>query len=275
MVTTAPALAAVLGYPAGHSRSPRLHGHWLRRHGINGHYIPLTVAPADLADTLRLLPRLGFRGANVTIPHKEQVLELATDISETARRIGAANTLTFTPDGIHADNTDAIGFARNILDTVPDWSPRCVAVLGAGGASRAVICALLDRGASEIRLTNRSADRAQLLARAFGPRVHVHDWDQRGAMLADCDTLVNTTSLGMQGQPPLTLALDRLSPGAIVSDLVYAPLETPLLAQARAQGHVAVDGLGMLLHQAAPGFERWFHVKPQVDDDLRAAVLAP
>lgn len=268
-----PPLAAVLGYPAGHSKSPRLHGQWLTRYGLNGHYIPLTVHPDDLETTLRLLPRLGFRGVNVTIPHKEPVLALAASATETARRIGAANTLTFVDGGYSADNTDAYGFVQNILDVVPDWSPRCVAVLGAGGASRAVIWALIDRGAQEIRVTNRSADRADALARAFGPLVRPVPWQARADMLADCDTLVNTTSLGMTGQPPLDLSLDRLRAGSVVSDLVYVPLRTPLLAAAADHGHIAVDGLGMLLHQGVPGFERWFHVKPDVDPALRAAVL--
>lgn len=265
-------LAGVIGWPAAHSRSPRLHGHWLHRHGIAGHYVPLQVAPPDLAAALENLPKLGFVGANVTIPHKEAALALATRATPLARRIGAANTLVFTPTGIEADNTDAHGFARNILDTKPDWSPRCVALLGAGGASRAVIVALLDHGAQEIRLTNRNPDRAKALAHEFSA-IRPVPWQDRAAMLADCDTLVNATSLGMSGEPPLDLDLSSLPLTTLVNDLVYVPLETPLLAAARARGNPVVDGLGMLLHQAAPGFERWFGVMPRVDDALRKAVL--
>jgi shikimate dehydrogenase len=264
-------LAAVLGDPIGHSRSPRLHGHWLERHGIAGAYVPLRVAAVDLALTLDLLPRLGFVGCNVTIPHKEAVLALAATVTPTARRIGAANTLTFGPGGFEADNTDAIGFTSNILDALPDWKPRRVAVLGAGGASRAVIVALQDRGASEIRITNRSPDRARALASEFG--LLALDWADRGAMLDGCDTLINTTSLGMTGQPPLDLSLAALPTAALVTDLIYTPLETPLLAAARARGNSVVDGLGMLLHQAVPGFERWFGHRPRVDAALRQAVL--
>ena len=268
-------LAAVIGCPVAHSRSPRLHGHWLARYGIVGHYVPLQIAPGDLEPALRLLPRIGFRGANVTIPHKEAVLALATDVTPGARRIGAANTLLFTEAGIMADNTDAYGFASNILDHRRDWQPRTTAVIGAGGAARAVLAALLDRGATEIRLTNRTPDRAHRLAEVFGPAVQSVRWEARAEMLDGCDTLVNATALGMTGKPPLDLALGALPRDAIVNDLVYAPLETPLLAAARARGNPAIDGLGMLLHQAVPGFERWFGLRPQVDRALRDAVLAP
>lgn len=264
-------LAGVIGDPVAHSRSPRLHGHWLARHGIAGYYVPLHIRPDDFAEALRLLPRMGFVGVNVTIPHKESALALADHVTPLADRIGAANTITFTPDGIEADNTDAHGFAQNIVEACPHWTPRTVALIGAGGASRAVIAALQDRGATDIRLTNRSAPRALDLAAEFG--ITAHPWEDRAALLDGCDTLVNATALGMQGNPPLDLDLSALPGGAIVNDLVYAPLETPLLAAARARGNPCVDGLGMLLHQAAPGFQRWFGVAPQVDADLRAAVL--
>jgi shikimate dehydrogenase len=264
-------LVAVLGDPVAHSRSPRLHGHWLARYGIAGHYVPLHVRPADLAATLNLLPRLGFVGGNVTLPHKQAVLELAQAATPLAQRIGSANTLTFGPEGILADNTDAYGFTWNILDSYPDWSPRTVALIGAGGASRAVVVALQDRGAQDIRITNRSPERAEQLAADFG--LTAVRWDQRADMLGGCDTLVNATSQGMSGQEPLDLALDPLPKTALVTDLIYTPLETPLLAEARARGNPVVDGLGMLLHQAAPGFARWFGVTPKVDDELRRAVL--
>ena len=271
-MTTAIPLAGVIGWPAAHSRSPRLHGHWLRRLGIQGHYVPLQIAPQDLVQSLAALPKLGFVGANVTIPHKETVLGLATQVSPLARRIGAANTLVFTETGIEADNTDAHGFARNILEANPAWTPRCVALIGAGGASRAVIVALQDLGVQEIRLANRGAERASGLSREF-PLVRAVAWEYRAEMLRDCDTLINATSLGMVGNPPLDLDLTLLPEGALVNDLVYTPLETPLLSAARRRGNPAVDGLGMLLHQAAPGFERWFGVAPVVDADLRKAVL--
>jgi len=270
---TALRLAGVIGDPVAHSRSPRLHGHWLARYGIEGHYVPLHVRPEDLRDTLRLLPKLGFVGLNVTIPHKHDALALADRVTPLADRIGAANTLLFTENGIEADNTDAYGFTQNILDAQPGWAPRTVALIGAGGASRAVIVALLDQGATEIRLTNRTQARAEELTGDFGAAVKVVPWDQRAAMLDGCDTLINGTAMGMTGNPPLDLPLDALPQAAIVTDLVYAPLETPLLAAARARGNPCVDGLGMLLHQAAPGFERWFGVRPEVDAALRRAVL--
>jgi shikimate dehydrogenase len=201
-------------------------------------------------------------------------LRLSDSVTRLAKRIGAANTLTFGPEGIAADNTDAHGFAQNILAAVPNWTPRKVALIGAGGASRAVIAALQDLGCHDIRLTNRTADRAHELAHEFGPSVSAVSWSERSQMLAGCDTLINATSLGMIGQEPLDLSLNDLPQSAIVNDLVYAPLETPLLRDAKSRGNAVVDGLGMLLHQAAPGFERWFHVKPEVDAALRQAVLS-
>ncbi|KPQ07000.1 MAG: shikimate dehydrogenase AroE [Rhodobacteraceae bacterium HLUCCA12] len=264
-------LAGVIGFPIAHSRSPRLHAHWLRRYGIDGHYVPLQVGAADLEACLRLLPRMGFAGANITIPHKERALDLADRATPLARRIGAANTLTFTAHGIEADNTDAHGFTWNILDHAPDWMPRCAAILGAGGASRAVIAALQARGAGEIRVTNRNPDRSAALAAEFG--VIAAPWAERSELLEGCDTLVNATSLGMRGQPVLDIALDALPGDAIVNDLVYTPLMTPLLQTAAQRGNRVIDGLGMLLHQAAPGFERWFGLKPAVDDSLRQEVL--
>jgi shikimate dehydrogenase len=267
-------LAAVVGYPVTHSLSPRLHGHWLARHGIAGHYVPLQIAPEDLEEALSLLPRMGFRGANVTLPHKEAALGLATEVTSAARRIGAANTLVFSEGGMVADNTDAYGFITNIVAHRPHWEPRKVAVIGAGGAARAVLAALIDLGAEDIRLTNRTVERATRLADEFGAAVHPIPWEQRADMLPDCDALINASALGMAGQPPLEIRLDALPRNAVVNDLVYSPLETPLLAAARARGNAAIDGLGMLLHQAVPGFEHWFGIRPRVDAALRAAVLA-
>jgi shikimate dehydrogenase len=278
MTAGAPPLAGVIGWPIGHSRSPRLHGHWLQRHHIAGHYVPIALPPERLADGLAALALLGFRGVNVTIPHKEAVLALASARSARAERIGAANTLTFTADGgFEADNTDGYGFLANLRQAAPDWKPEAgpALVLGAGGAARAIIVALLDAGAPELRLANRSRDRAEALAAAFGPRIVVQDWDHVERALAGVRTIVNTTALGMAGQPPLTLSLAAAPDDALVTDIVYQPLETPFLAAAKARGLVTVDGLGMLLHQAVPGFERWFGLRPEVDANLRAAVLAP
>lgn len=269
-------LAGVIGWPVAHSRSPALHGHWLQRHGLRGHYVPLAVAPEHLAQVLQALPRMGFVGANVTIPHKEAVLALADVITDRAALIGAANTLVFRPDGrIHADNTDGYGFLANLTQQAPGWQPASgpAAIIGAGGAARAVVAALLERGVPELRIANRTRARAERIREDFGARVVVHDWARLGEMLQDAMTVVNTTSMGMKGQPPLQLPLDALSPRMLVTDLVYTPLETDLLRAARERGCTTVDGLGMLLHQAAPGFERWFGVKPSVDDALRAAVL--
>ena len=270
-------LAGVIGWPVAHSRSPALHGHWLRRHGIAGHYVPLAVAPEHLAQVLHALPRMGFVGANITIPHKEAVLALADVVTDRAALIGAANTLIFRPDGrIHADNTDGQGFMANLMQQAPGWDPASgpAAVIGAGGAARAVVAALLDHGVPELRIANRSRDRADRIKADFGARITVHDWARLGPMLDGAATVVNTTSLGMKGQPSLRVPLDALSPQALVTDLVYAPLDTDFLRGARARGCTTVDGLVQQHPQAAPGFERWFGVRPQVDDALRAAVLA-
>lgn len=270
-------LAGVIGWPIAHSLSPVLHGHWLRRYGVRGHYVPLGVRPEDFEAAFFMLPRLGFRGVNVTLPFKEVVLGLATSVTDRAALIGAANTLTFRADGvIMADNTDGLGFLENLRQSAPGWSAGQgpALVIGAGGGARAVIWALLADGAPEIRLVNRTRPRASMLAEHFGQRVKIHDWNAKSDAVAGAATIVNTTSMGMTGQPDLPLALDRADPRALVADLVYRPLETPLLREARARGLVTVDGLGMLLHQAAPGFRSWFGTDPHVDDDLRAAVLA-
>ena len=270
-------LAGVLGHPIAHSRSPALHGYWLNRYGLKGHYIPIDVAPLDLAEMVRLLPRLGFVGVNVTIPHKEAILQVADIVTDRAALIGAANTLIFRKDGkIHADNTDGSGFMANLRQNAPDWDPKAApaAVFGAGGAARAVIAALIEVGVPEIRLTNRTRPRAEALRADFGTRITVHDWVQAGNMIEDCATVVNTTSLGMTGKPEFRVPLDALHPRALVTDLVYNPLKTPFLLTAEAMGCRTVDGLGMLLHQAAPGFERWFGRRPEVDEATRQAVLS-
>ncbi len=270
-------LAGVIGHPVAHSRSPKLHGHWLRSYGLSGFYIPMDVVPADLEQVVRTLPKAGFVGANVTVPHKEAALRLADKASDRASVIGAANTLVFRPDGsIHADNTDGYGFLENLKSGAPDWNPKDgpAVVFGAGGAARAVISALADSGVPEILLCNRTRTRADHLREEFGQRITVVDWVQAGNVIEEAELIVNTTSLGMTGQSELRVPLDGLQPGSVVTDLVYAPLKTRLLAEAEDAGCTTVDGLGMLLHQAVPGFERWFGVKPEVDDAARAAALA-
>lgn len=270
-------LAGVIGSPVAHSLSPKVHGYWLAEHNLPGHYIPMDVASDDLQTVFRTLPRLGFKGVNVTIPHKERALSLADRVSDRAAVIGAANTITFQADGsIHADNTDGVGFIENLRAGAPDWTAETgpAVVLGAGGAARAVLAALLDAGVPEIRLANRTRVRGDALRSEFGPKVTVTDWHRVGEALSGAALVVNTTSLGMDGSAPLSLSLDPLPKTAVVTDIVYTPLETQLLADARARGNVAVDGLGMLLHQAVPGFTRWFGGRPKVSPDLRAAVLA-
>lgn len=269
-------LAGVIGYPIAHSRSPLLHGHWLRTYGIRGHYVPMLVAQADLREVLAALPKAGFVGVNVTVPHKEAVLQIADVVTDRAALIGAANTLIFRKDGrIHADNTDGHGFLASIEQQAPGWHPPAgpAAVFGAGGAARAVIVALMEVGVPEIRIANRTRARAEALRSEFGSRLVVHDWVQAGAMLEGAATVVNATSLGMVGKPEFKVPLDALSPRALVCDIVYNPLRTGLLEAAAAAGCTLVDGLGMLLHQGAPGFERWFGVRPAVDEATRAAVL--
>lgn len=272
-----PKIAAVMGWPIGHSLSPRLHGFWLRQYGIEGAYVPLAVRPADFEHAFRALPSLGFIGTNVTIPHKEAALACVDEADETAKRIGAANTITVRPDGsLYGQNSDAFGFLENLRKGFPEWrAPEGpVVVFGAGGSSRAVCVALIDAGVPEIRLVNRTVARAETLADDLGGPMTLVPWDDRAAALVEAALLVNTTALGMTGHAPLDLDLSHLPPRAMVTDIVYTPLETPLLAAARARGNPTVDGLGMLLHQGRPGFANWFGVEPEVTPELRAFVLA-
>ena len=269
-------LAGVIGSPVAHSKSPRLHNHWLRTYGLPGHYIPMDVHHDDLKQTLELLPKLGFVGLNVTIPHKETILGLVDLVTDRAALIGAANTLIFRKDGkIHADNTDGFGFIANLKQGAPEWQADAgpAAVIGAGGAARAIIASLIEVGVPEIRLSNRTRNRADALRTEFGSRLTVYDWNQAGNMIDGASLVVNTSSLGMAGGPEFRVPLDGLSPDATVTDIVYTPLRTPLLQQAEARGCVTVDGLGMLLHQAVPGFERWFGTRPEVTEDTRSVVL--
>jgi shikimate dehydrogenase len=277
-------LAGVMGWPIGHSRSPRLHGYWLERYGVDGAYVPLAVAPERAEQAIRALPALGFRGCNVTVPLKEIAFRTVDRLDPVARRMGAVNTIVVDGDGaLVGGNTDGFGFLENLKAGCPEWSAESgpAVVVGAGGAARAVVVALLDAGAPEVRLINRTAARAEELAadlgKDLGPdlagTISVVDWVSRETALDGAALLVNTTTQGMAGQPALDLRLDALPPSALVNDIVYVPLETPLLAAARARGNRVVDGIGMLLHQARPGFAAWFGVEPEVTPELTRFVL--
>ncbi|GJD75644.1 shikimate dehydrogenase [Methylobacterium goesingense] len=271
--------AFVVGHPIGHSRSPLIHGHWLHEHGIAGSYERIDVTPEAFPGFLASLRENGFAGGNVTIPHKEAAFRLVESLTPRAAKIGAVNTLFFDgSERLCGDNTDAPGFIAHLDQTLgSNWTERgagTALVLGAGGAARAIVVGLLERGLSRIRVANRTLDRAEALAALDPARVEAVAWRDLPTALAHTGLLVNTTSLGMVGHPPLTLDLIDLPEDAAVADIVYAPLETPLLAAARARGLSAVDGLGMLLHQAVPGFARWFRVTPSVTPELRARIVA-
>ncbi len=274
--------AGVMGWPVAHSLSPVLHGHWLARYGVDGSYEAMPVEPGDLPAALGGLAENGFRGVNLTVPHKEAALALVDNVDESAQRIGAVNTIAVGDDGaLTGSNTDAYGLIENIRAGAPaaleaQFGDRAAVILGAGGAARAAMVGLADAGVAEIRIVNRTVARAEALAALAsiaGLRVTAHGWDGAPGTLAGAGVLINTSTLGMTGQPPLELDLANLPDDAVVNDIVYAPLETGLLAAARARGNPVVDGLGMLLHQARAGFHAWFGVDPVVDDELRAAVL--
>jgi shikimate dehydrogenase len=268
-------LAGVMGWPVTQSRSPRLHNYWFAHYGLAGTYVPLAIEPEGLAAALRALAPLGFSGCNLTIPHKETALAMVDAIDPVAQRIGAISCVTVQPDGALAgSNNDGYGFVHNILQQRPAWRADAgpVAVIGAGGGARAAVYSLADRGAREIRLVNRTFERAQALERDFGAPVTAIAWGDRDAALNGAAMLVNTTSQGMIGQPPLDLALDRLPANALVCDIVYVPLETPLLMAARRRGNPTVDGLGMLLHQARPAWRAWFGIEPEVTPELRTLI---
>ncbi len=270
-------LAGVMGWPVDHSLSPRLHGYWLEANGIDGAYLPLAVAPEHFARALEVLALLGFRGVNITVPHKVAALSAVDAADPLARRIGAVNTITVRDDGsLEGTNTDAFGFIEHLKATAPDWQAKNgpAVIIGAGGAARAICVGLLDAGVAEITIVNRTLARAEALATAVGGPVRVVPWAGRANAVGDVALVVNATTLGMTGQPALDLDAAAIDGDAVVCDIVYAPLRTPLLRAAAGRGLRTVDGLGMLIHQARPGFEAWFGVAPEITDDLRA-FLAP
>jgi shikimate dehydrogenase len=270
-------LAGVMGWPVMHSRSPMLHNYWFQHYGLAGSYVPLAIRPEGLHEALRALAPLGFSGCNLTIPHKQQAIAVMAEIDPVAKAIGAISCVVVRPDGsLAGSNNDCFGFIENLLEAEPGWRADAgpAVVVGAGGGARAVVYGLAERGAREIRLANRTRARAETIAAELGGPIQVVDWDDRHAALDGAATLVNTTSLGMVGQPPLDLALDKLPAAALVSDIIYTPLETPLLAEARRRGNKTVNGLGMLLHQARPAWRDWFGIEPEVTPELRRMIEA-
>jgi shikimate dehydrogenase len=270
-------MAGVMGWPVAHSRSPIIHNHWIRTHGLQGAYGLFAVQPEKLEDAIRGLPALGLAGCNVTIPHKVNAMRLMDVVDPLARRMGAINTIVVTPEGaLHGFNNDGYGYIQSLRDAKPDWQANAgpITVLGAGGAARAVVLSLVDQGATEIRLINRTRSKAQALADEFGSAIQVYDWSERVEALRDVALLVNTTNQGMHGQPELDIQLDTLPESALVSDAIYIPLETPLLKAARLRGNQTVNGLGMLLNQARPAFKAWFGVMPEITPALQQAIMA-
>jgi shikimate dehydrogenase len=268
-------LAGLLGWPVAHSRSPTIHNHWLNQYGLQGRYVLLPVPPEKLAIALPGLAVLGFRGCNVTTPHKQAVMPLIDHVDPMARRIGAVNTIVVDKDGVlRGFNNDGNGFVQSLRDAKPDWRPDAgpIVVLGAGGAARAVVAALAEQGAREIRVVNRTLERAQTIANDYGPPVTAIPWEQRNDVIANVALLANATNQGMAGKPALDVSLDKLARHAIVGDLIYTPPETPLLAAARARGNLTVNGLGLLLNQARPVFNAWFGVMPEISAELKQAI---
>ena len=271
-----PRLAAVLGNPISHSKSPRMHNYWLKQNKLNGYYVPIKVELENFEETIWTLVSMGFSGVNVTIPHKLSALKIADESSTTAQYIGAANTLTFTKENkIYADNTDAYGFINNIKCKYPDWDPKkgMSVVLGAGGASRAVIAALLSEGSKEIIVLNRTIEKAEALKEDYDNKITVESWKNINEVVASCTNIINTTSLGMNNESLIAIQPNAIPETALVSDLVYTPLETNFLKMAKNRGSRTVDGLGMLIHQGVPGFEAWFGQKPLVTEELRKILI--
>lgn len=269
--------AGVIGWPVAHSRSPLIHNYWIRQHKLNGAYGLFPVEPKSLETAIRGLKALGIAGCNITIPHKIAAMTYVDKVDPQAQRIGAINTIVIDADGaLVGFNHDGFGYIQSLYDAQPTWKADAgpIAVLGAGGACRAIIVALIDAGAKEIRITNRSIDKAEALAQEFAGVVSAIDWSERNNAISGCALLVNTTSLGMHGQEPLEINLDQLPTNALVSDAVYVPLETQLLQQARIRGNTTVNGLGMLLHQARPAFHSWFGIMPEVTQELRQNIIS-
>jgi shikimate dehydrogenase len=271
-------LAGVMGWPIAQSRSPILHNYWIEKYKLSGRYVPLAVRPENLADAIRGLPALGFRGCNLTMPHKQYAMSMVDSLTDTAKRIGAVNCIVVGADGkLSGTNNDGNGYYLSLLEVAPSWRPDAgpIAILGAGGAARALLVTLIENGAKEIRLINRTLEKAEALARDIDPSiVKAVPWGKRGDVISDVALLTNATNQGMTGKPALDISLDRLAKQALVSDLIYTPPETPFLAAAKACGNVTVNGLGMLLHQARPAFQAWFGVMPEITPDLRATIMA-
>jgi shikimate dehydrogenase len=270
-------LAGVMGWPVMHSRSPKLHNYWFEKYGLAGTYVPLAIKPEGLRTALRALPSLCFSGCNLTIPHKQAAMAIVDEVDEVARKIGAISCVVVRPDGsLSGSNNDCYGFIHNIQQEFPDWRADLgpAVVIGAGGGARAVVYGLTERGAREIRLVNRTFGHAQKLAAEIGGPITVLPWQERHISLSGAAMLVNTTSQGMIGNPPLDLNLAKLPQNALVADIVYIPRETPLLAAARARGHRTINGLGMLLHQGRPAWKAWFGIEPDVTPELLALLAA-
>ena len=269
-------LAGVMGWPIAQSRSPILHNYWIEKYNLSGRYVPLAVRPERLADAIRGLPALGFRGCNLTMPHKQLAMTMVDEVTDTAKRIGAINCIVVGDDGrMSGTNNDGNGYVLSVQEVAPQWKPSDgpIAILGAGGAARAIIVALVERGARDLRLINRTFEKAERLAKEFSPNIKPITWDKRSEAISDVVLLVNATDQGMIGKPALDISLDRLSKQTLVSDLIYVPPETSFLAAAKARGNVTINGLGMLLHQARPAFQAWFGVLPEITPDLRKRIM--
>jgi shikimate dehydrogenase len=265
-------MAGVMGWPVMHSRSPLMHNYWMKQQGVTGTYVPLAIRPEDLEAALRGLRPLGFAGCNLTIPHKLEAMEIVDEVDDVATKIGAISCVVVREDGsLLGTNNDWIGFLGNLKQTFPDWRAESgpVTVIGAGGGGRAVVYALLSEGAPEIRLVNRTASKAVAIAEQFGGPIVPVPWEDRHDAIDGSSLVVNATSQGMDGQPPLDLKLDNLAAGAVAADIIYTPLESPFLAAARARGNRTINGLGMLLHQGPPAWKLWFGLEPVVTDELR------
>ncbi len=271
-----PYLAGVIGHPISHSKSPRLHNYWLSKYGINGFYIPFSTSTEKLKSTIKSLIDLGFSGVNVTIPHKTNVLSFADSVTDRASLIGAANTLYFSKNGkVHADNTDGYGFIQNIIDEIPDYDfyDKTAIIYGAGGSARAIASALISNGVKEVGITNRTRSKAQIISENLGAKVSVVDWRTAPDMVAQVDLIINATSMGMIGQPEFSQPISRAKKTALVIDIVYNPLITELIKEAKKQKLRAVGGIGMLINQAVPGFEHWFQKTPVIDNEIRRFII--